>query len=72
MEVVFSNTAEIGALQGIDDSTYYYANGVGGLKGQSALNCNYPIVQSFNCSNLFNLAFLSFTLLMCELLKLFS
>ncbi|KAG4928022.1 hypothetical protein JHK85_054508 [Glycine max] len=46
VEVVFSNTAEIGAIQGIDDSSYYYANGVGGLKVQSALNCNYPIVQN--------------------------
>ncbi|RDX87666.1 Isoamylase 2, chloroplastic, partial [Mucuna pruriens] len=46
MEVVFSNTAEIGALQGIDDLSYYHANGVGDLKIQSALNCNYPIVQN--------------------------
>ncbi|TKY62476.1 Isoamylase 2 [Spatholobus suberectus] len=46
VEVVFSNTAEIGALQGIDDLSYYYANGVGDLKVQSALNCNYPIVQN--------------------------
>ncbi|CAL5193625.1 unnamed protein product [Lathyrus oleraceus] len=47
MEVVFSNTAEVGALQGIDDLSYYYANGVvGGLKVHSALNCNYPIVQN--------------------------
>ncbi|KAL9331747.1 hypothetical protein ACSQ67_001357 [Phaseolus vulgaris] len=46
VEVVFSNTAEIGALQGIDDSSYYLANGVGDLKIQSALNCNYPIVQN--------------------------
>ncbi|XP_061341364.1 isoamylase 2, chloroplastic [Gastrolobium bilobum] len=46
MEVVFSNTAEIGALHGIDDLSYYYANGVGDLKIQSSLNCNYPIVQN--------------------------
>ncbi|KAJ1433039.1 Immunoglobulin-like fold [Sesbania bispinosa] len=46
MEVVFSNTAEIGALQGIDDLSYYYANGIGDLKLRSALNCNYPIVQN--------------------------
>ncbi|XP_004493650.1 isoamylase 2, chloroplastic [Cicer arietinum] len=46
MEVVFSNTAETGALHGIDDLSYYYANGVGGLKVQSALNCNYPIMQN--------------------------
>ncbi|XP_027350424.1 isoamylase 2, chloroplastic isoform X2 [Abrus precatorius] len=46
MEVVFSNTADTGALQGIDDLSYYYANGVSNLKIQSALNCNYPIVQN--------------------------
>ncbi|CAI8614162.1 unnamed protein product [Vicia faba] len=46
MEVVFSNTAEVGALQGIDDLSYYYANGVCGLKVHSALNCNYPIMQN--------------------------
>lgn len=46
VEVVFSHTAEIGALQGIDDLSYYYANGVGDLKIHSALNCNYPIVQN--------------------------
>lgn len=46
VEVVFSNTAEFGALHGIDDSSYYYANGVGDLKIQSALNCNYPIAQN--------------------------
>lgn len=46
MEVVFTNTAETGALQGIDDLSYYYANGTGGLKVLSALNCNYPIMQN--------------------------
>lgn len=46
IEVVFSNTADTGALQGIDDLSYYYANGVGDLKVHSALNCNYPIVQN--------------------------
>ncbi|KAL9321905.1 hypothetical protein ACSQ67_009958 [Phaseolus vulgaris] len=46
MEVVFSNTTEVGALQGIDDSSYYLANGDGDLKMQSALNCNYPIVKN--------------------------
>jgi len=46
VEVIFSNTAEVGALQGIDESSYYLANGVGDLKIQSALNCNYPIVQN--------------------------
>lgn len=46
MEVVFSNTAEMAALQGIDDSSYYYDNGVGNLKLHNALNCNFPIVQN--------------------------
>ncbi|KAK7285392.1 hypothetical protein RJT34_20162 [Clitoria ternatea] len=46
IEVVFSNTAEIGALQGIDDLSYYYANGGGDLKIQNGLNCNYSIVQN--------------------------
>ncbi|KAK7242972.1 hypothetical protein RIF29_37754 [Crotalaria pallida] len=47
VEVVFSHTADIDALQGIDDWTYYYsANGAGDLKIQSALNCNCPIVQN--------------------------
>ncbi|KAL2320923.1 hypothetical protein Fmac_029892 [Flemingia macrophylla] len=46
VEVVFSNTAEIGSLQGIDDLSYYYASGVRDLKIQSVLNCNYPIVQN--------------------------
>ncbi|KAI9093318.1 hypothetical protein K1719_027332 [Acacia pycnantha] len=45
MEVVVTHTAEVGALQGIDDSSYYYTNGVGESKVQSSLNCNYPIVQ---------------------------
>ncbi|CAN1855324.1 Isoamylase 2, chloroplastic [Linum perenne] len=36
MEVVFSHTAESGALQGIDDSSYYYDS--------ESLNCNYPVV----------------------------
>ncbi|KAI9082823.1 hypothetical protein K1719_035153 [Acacia pycnantha] len=45
MEVVVTHTAEVGALQGIDDSSYYYANGVGDSKVQSSLNCNYPVVQ---------------------------
>lgn len=41
LEVVFTHTAEVGALQGIDNSCYYYAYGDAG----NALNCNYPIVQ---------------------------
>ncbi|KAK4286168.1 hypothetical protein QN277_002762 [Acacia crassicarpa] len=45
MEVVVTHTAEVGALRGIDDSSYYYANGVGDSKVQSSLNCNYPLVQ---------------------------
>ncbi|CAN0892627.1 Isoamylase 2, chloroplastic [Linum grandiflorum] len=38
MEVVFSHTAESQALQGIDDSSYYYTD--------SVLNCNYPVVNT--------------------------
>ncbi|KAF2590469.1 hypothetical protein F2Q70_00037933 [Brassica cretica] len=40
LEVVFTHTAVSGALQGIDDSSYYY-------KGRASdyLNCNYPVVQ---------------------------
>ncbi|XP_054814441.1 isoamylase 2, chloroplastic-like [Prosopis cineraria] len=45
MEVVVTHTTEVGALQGIDDLSYYYANGVGDSKIQSSLNCNYPVVQ---------------------------
>lgn len=44
LEVVFTHTAESGALQGIDDSSYYL-KGVADLKARNALNCNYPIVQ---------------------------
>ncbi|KAK9282244.1 hypothetical protein L1049_005158 [Liquidambar formosana] len=43
LEVVFTHTAEGGALQGIDDSSYYHVNGDSGTK--DSLNCNYPIVQ---------------------------
>ncbi|XP_028761634.1 isoamylase 2, chloroplastic-like [Neltuma alba] len=45
MEVAVTRTADVGALQGIDDVSYYYANGVGDSKTQSSLNCNYPVVQ---------------------------
>ncbi|KAF7804774.1 isoamylase 2, chloroplastic [Senna tora] len=45
MEVVFTHTAEVGALQGIDDLSYYSANGVGDSKIQPSLNCNYAVVQ---------------------------
>lgn len=44
LEVVFTHTANAGALQGIDDESYY-VNGPVELKQGNALNCNYPIVQ---------------------------
>lgn len=44
LEVVFTHTADAGALQGIDDVSYY-VNGLVELKQGNALNCNYPIVQ---------------------------
>ncbi|KAI3423209.1 Aamy domain-containing protein, partial [Psidium guajava] len=44
LEVVFTHTADAGALQGIDDASYY-VNGPVELKQGNALNCNYPIVQ---------------------------
>ncbi|XP_030517669.2 isoamylase 2, chloroplastic [Rhodamnia argentea] len=44
LEVVFTHTADAGALQGIDDVSYY-VNGPVELKRRNALNCNYPIVQ---------------------------
>ncbi|KAJ1387277.1 Glycoside hydrolase superfamily [Sesbania bispinosa] len=46
MEVVFSNTGDIGALQGIDDLSYYYANGVGDLK-----NVGLSLVDLVSFSN---------------------
>lgn len=45
VEVVFTHTAEGGALQGIDDLSYYYANRNADLESRNALNCNYPIVE---------------------------
>ncbi|KAL4038727.1 hypothetical protein IC575_002351 [Cucumis melo] len=45
VEVVYTHTSVDGALQGIDDSSYYFANRVANLEERSALNCNYPIVQ---------------------------
>lgn len=45
LEVVFTHTAEDGALQWIDDSSYCYVNRVADSEGKRALNCNYPIVQ---------------------------
>lgn len=44
LEVVFTHSAESGALQGIDDSSYYL-KGVVDLEARNVLNCNYPIVQ---------------------------
>ncbi|XP_021281244.1 isoamylase 2, chloroplastic [Herrania umbratica] len=45
LEVVFTHTAESGALQGLDDLSYYYRNRVEDLEPGHALNCNYPVVQ---------------------------
>uniref|UniRef100_A0A5B7BBD7 Glycosyl hydrolase family 13 catalytic domain-containing protein n=1 Tax=Davidia involucrata TaxID=16924 RepID=A0A5B7BBD7_DAVIN len=45
LEVVFTHTAEGGALREVDNSSYYYANGDADLGTRNALNCNYPIVQ---------------------------
>ncbi|KAF3609464.1 hypothetical protein DY000_02044291 [Brassica cretica] len=38
LEVVFTHTADSGALHGIDDRCYY-------LDSKSYLNCNFPVVQ---------------------------
>ncbi|MED6181149.1 hypothetical protein PIB30_016905 [Stylosanthes scabra] len=46
MEVVFTHTAEVGALQGIDDLSYYFSKGFDDPEAQGALKCNYPVVQS--------------------------
>ncbi|GLU07509.1 hypothetical protein SLE2022_244650 [Rubroshorea leprosula] len=45
LEVVFTATAERGALQGIDDASYYYGNKMKELGAKNAMNCNYFIVQ---------------------------
>ncbi|XP_015891591.3 isoamylase 2, chloroplastic [Ziziphus jujuba] len=45
LEVVFTHTADNESLHGIDDESYYYANGAVDLVHKSALNSNYPIVQ---------------------------
>ncbi|CAN8295799.1 unnamed protein product [Cochlearia groenlandica] len=45
LEVVFTHTAEFGALRGIDDSSYYYKERVNDLDSKSYLNCNFPVVQ---------------------------
>ncbi|MBA0686183.1 hypothetical protein Goari_013798 [Gossypium aridum] len=47
LEVVFTHTAEGGALQGLDDLSYYHKNSVEDLEARNALNCNYPVVQQF-------------------------
>ncbi|KAM7521560.1 hypothetical protein LguiA_011462 [Lonicera macranthoides] len=44
LEVVYTHTAEGGALRGIDDPSYYYEEGRG-LGISDTLKCNYPIVQ---------------------------
>ncbi|KAL5796768.1 hypothetical protein ACOSQ2_001588 [Xanthoceras sorbifolium] len=45
LEVAYTHTADGGALQGVDDLSYYYVNGTEELGTRNALNCNYPIVQ---------------------------
>ncbi|VVA89816.1 unnamed protein product [Arabis nemorensis] len=45
LEVVFTHTADSGALRGIDDSSYYYKGRDNVLDSKSYLNCNYPVVQ---------------------------
>ncbi|KAK3023076.1 hypothetical protein RJ639_043091 [Escallonia herrerae] len=45
LEVVFTHTAEGGALNEIDDSSYYHVKESEVLGTRYALNCNYPIVQ---------------------------
>ncbi|GAB4841174.1 hypothetical protein Ancab_021918 [Ancistrocladus abbreviatus] len=52
LEVVFTHTAEGGALQEIDYSSYCCANGIGHQGSGNALNCNYPIVQQFILNSL--------------------
>ncbi|XP_010474952.1 PREDICTED: isoamylase 2, chloroplastic-like [Camelina sativa] len=45
LEVVFTHTADSGALRGIDDSCYYYKGRANDLDLKSYLNCNHPVVQ---------------------------
>ncbi|XP_031279992.1 isoamylase 2, chloroplastic isoform X1 [Pistacia vera] len=45
LEVVYTHTADGGALQGIDDLSYYYGKEVEDLKTRNVLKCNHPIVQ---------------------------
>lgn len=51
LEVVFTHTAD-GALQRIDDSSYYYAHRGEGIETTNVLNCNYPTVQQMILSSL--------------------
>ncbi|KAL5202445.1 hypothetical protein ABZP36_013397 [Zizania latifolia] len=50
LEVVFTHTAEGGSecqmisMRGIDNSSYYIANGIAGCKA-SVLNCNHPVTE---------------------------
>ncbi|XP_057966645.1 isoamylase 2, chloroplastic [Malania oleifera] len=45
LEVVFTHTADGGALQAIDSSSYYHVHGDADGAKKTALNCNCPIVQ---------------------------
>ncbi|XP_010522699.1 PREDICTED: isoamylase 2, chloroplastic [Tarenaya hassleriana] len=45
LEVVFTHTADSGALHGIDDGCYYYKGSAKDLDSKSLLNCNHPVVQ---------------------------
>ncbi|GAB2293146.1 hypothetical protein Dimus_027355 [Dionaea muscipula] len=47
LEVAFTHTAKGCALQEIDYSSYFYADGSLDQRSGVALNCNYPIVQQF-------------------------
>ncbi|KAI5680322.1 hypothetical protein M9H77_01549 [Catharanthus roseus] len=44
LEVVFTHTAENGALKEIDNSSYYIVKAGNALASKNALNCNFPIV----------------------------
>ncbi|KAE8692093.1 Isoamylase 2 [Hibiscus syriacus] len=45
LEVVFTHTAEGGALQGLDNLSYYHKTGIEDSEARNALNCNHPVVQ---------------------------
>lgn len=51
LEVVFTHTAD-GALQGIDDSSYYYMHRGEDIETRNVLNCNYPTVQQMILNSL--------------------